>query len=444
MWGEDDLPADTVSTVHISSATDLQDCGIAFNEAFLTVGGEPAGSEDAAEEVSCPNIDVDKTTSDEDGVAGPGQTVHYDIAAYVLDGEVAGGVVTDTLPVGQTYVDGSQTSSPEASSFEISPDGRTLTWTFDTTLSGDPAATMSYDVTIDEGVETGSQTNSAEFCVVIGAESLCDSDEETIDVPALTIEKSVDGNTGGTGEGGVPLAIVGDTLTYTLDYTLENGPVNNGVITDVIPAGLEYVVGSALDNAEFTFQGATANVDGTTTLEWTAPTVTADGSLSYQVAVQPTAERDAALVNVATIHSDETPPDDDDQTVTVPESPVLTIEKTNDAPVETLVVGDETFDLPTLEEGESATFTLRLHPQQRAGHERCRHRRPARGPGLRRRHGFQQRRVHLRRLRRGDPDAALGGRRRHEGRDPDLRGRGPDRRFDARPAARQPGDHRQR
>ena len=310
-------------------------------------------------------------------------------------------------------MDGSQTSDPAASDFAVSADGRTLTWTYDFELDGDPAAVITYQVTIDDDAAAGDQTNVAEFCIVLASsESACDTDDETVTVPELTIAKSVDGYTGGTAEGGTPVANVDDTLTYTLDYTLVNGPVNNGVITDVVPAGLEYVDGSATDSDEFSFQGATADADGTTSLEWTAAQVSESGSVSYDVTVLESAARDTDLVNVATIDSDETPPDDDDKTVTVPESPVpgLTIAKSNDAPVETIDLGDGlTVDLPTLEEGDSATFTLVYALVNGPGGQRRRDRRPARRPGVRRRHRQQQRRVQLRRLRRGDPDAALGG-----------------------------------
>jgi uncharacterized repeat protein (TIGR01451 family)/fimbrial isopeptide formation D2 family protein len=143
--------------------------------------------------------------------------------------------------------------------------------------------------------------------------------------PELTIEKSVAGNTGGSTPGGTPITIIGDTLTYSLGYTLVDGPVTNGVVTDVLPAGLEYVAGSATGNAELTF----ASYDSTTrTLRWTAPTLTTSAPpgtlLTYKVDV--TAENETLpqpRVNVATISSTETPPDTDDQAVTVP-TPKLT------------------------------------------------------------------------------------------------------------------------
>ena len=52
---------------------------------------------------------------------------------------------------------------------------------------------------------------------------------------------------------GAPI-VEGDKVTYTLSYTLANGPVTDGVITDVLPDGLTYVAGTATDNDEFAFQ----------------------------------------------------------------------------------------------------------------------------------------------------------------------------------------------
>jgi uncharacterized repeat protein (TIGR01451 family) len=65
-------------------------------------------------------------------------------------------------------------------------------------------------------------------------------------VPQLTIDKSFTGNTKGTDAVlGLPAAAEGDVLTYTLAYDLTDGPVTDGVITDVLPEGLEYVIDSA-------------------------------------------------------------------------------------------------------------------------------------------------------------------------------------------------------
>ena len=64
--------------------------------------------------------------------------------------------------------------------------------------------------------------------------------------PTLTISKSVAGNTDGVQDnplikdddgGPAPRANIADTLTFTLDYTLANGPVTGATIVDVLPKG---------------------------------------------------------------------------------------------------------------------------------------------------------------------------------------------------------------
>ena len=114
----------------------------------------------------------------------------------------------------------------------------------------------------------------------------------------------------------VPLAEIGDTLHYTLAYA-GAGPITNAVITDVIPEGLEYVDGSAAGDANFTFDSYDAT---TRTLTWTAATLPspASGAVTYDALVLASApDEPQPLVNVATIVSDRTPPDSDQESVAV-------------------------------------------------------------------------------------------------------------------------------
>jgi len=275
--------------------------------------GTDVSDEDDAE-VRVPGVEIDKSNDDADGIVGQGQTVTFTILVNVTEGPLTNAVVTDVLPDGQTYVNGSQSSNP-ASTFAVSPDGTTLTWTFASLPTGDPAATISYDVTID-GDALGALTNEAEVCVDEPGVP-CDNDDSTVEVPALVIDKSYAGNTGGTAINGVGIAKVGDTLTYTLAYDLTGGPVHNGVITDTLPVGLTYVDGSATNNAEFTFVDYD---DATRTLTWHADEVTEDGTVTYQVTVdEDSFDLPQPLVNVATIDSNETPEDDAEDDVLVQE-----------------------------------------------------------------------------------------------------------------------------
>ena len=140
---------------------------------------------------------------------------------------------------------------------------------------------------------------------------------DSVRIPDLTIAKTFTGNSLPP-IGGFEQAAPGDTLTYTLAYSLTNGPVTDGVITDVLPAGQTYVDGSATDNADFTFE----SYDSTTrTLTWTAPTVTAGGSVTYQVTIDADAADIGTLTNPASIVSADTDQVTVEATVLVPAPP---------------------------------------------------------------------------------------------------------------------------
>ena len=117
--------------------------------------------------------------------------------------------------------------------------------------------------------------------------------------PTLTISKSNNAPLAG----GLPTAAEGATVTFTLAY-MATGTAHNAVITDKLPNGLTYVTGSASSDSSFTFSGYDA---GTRTLTWTAASVSANGSVTYQATVDAGAASLAQpLENVAAIKSDET------------------------------------------------------------------------------------------------------------------------------------------
>jgi uncharacterized repeat protein (TIGR01451 family) len=137
------------------------------------------------------------------------------------------------------------------------------------------------------------------------------TDEATVDVgPQLLITKTI---TAGA-PGGAPV-VEGGKVTYTLAYDLTDGPVTNGIITDVLPDGLTYLAGTATDNDEFAFESYDS---ATRTLIWLAANVTKDGSVTYQVvADEGSVNLPQPLVNTATIQSDQTAPDSDTASVSV-------------------------------------------------------------------------------------------------------------------------------
>lgn len=100
------------------------------------------------------------------------------------------------------------------------------------------------------------------------------------------------------------------TITWTLSYTLTNGPVTGAVITDTLPTGLDYVAGSATPAAGFTL-----SADGRT-LTWNFATLSTSGSVSFQTSIN-VATILSPTVNLATIDSNETTPDTGQDQVTV-------------------------------------------------------------------------------------------------------------------------------
>ena len=103
-------------------------------------------------------------------------------------------------------------------------------------------------------------------------------------------------------------ALVADpsVVTWTLAYTLTDGPVTNAVITDEVPVGFEFL--DASDGG--------VEADGVVT--WTFPALSETGSVTFRTTVNPeTVSRTGPTVNTAVIDSDETAPDDAEDSVTV-------------------------------------------------------------------------------------------------------------------------------
>ena len=101
-------------------------------------------------------------------------------------------------------------------------------------------------------------------------------------------------------------------VTWTLTYTLSNGPVHNAVISDDIPAGFTF-----LDAAD----GGTES-GGVVT--WTFLELSESGSVSFRTTVDvATISRTGPTVNTAVIVSDETPEDDGEDSVTVTDEDTL-------------------------------------------------------------------------------------------------------------------------
>lgn len=187
--------------------------------------------------------------------------------------------------------------------------------TIPTSLAVGASFTCSYSATAVLGTTTNTATASATY-----VEQTVGPVQASATIAArtssLTIAKAVTGSTNGTDPIlDVPSAKVGDTLTFTLTYTLGSGPVTNAVITDVLPQG--YGAPTAISNDG---TGGPGTWDATArTITWKWSTLSASGTVSYKVVVLTGADALAQpLTNVAAIVSDQTAPASASREVAIP------------------------------------------------------------------------------------------------------------------------------
>jgi uncharacterized repeat protein (TIGR01451 family) len=309
------LAAGASFSVHVSAQTDKTDCGTISNTANVTTSNDGAGISTASVVVNCPDVTVQKTAKT--GVLKVGDTAEWDIVVSNIGTGIAHDVtLTDPLPGNISW---------QVSHAGCSIVGSTLTCSL-----GDLAPNASVTIVVTGNTDT--EGSESQDCITLDNTATVTSSNEPASAggnneasasivvtctSALVIDKTL-ADTGATDPDlGVPAADIGDTLHYTLAYS-GAGPLTNAVITDVLPQGLEYVAGTALGNADFnngTYDSATR------TITWHAKGTLPDpasGAVTYDAKVLATAPDFAQpLVNIATIDSDQTPPDSDTAAVAV-------------------------------------------------------------------------------------------------------------------------------
>ncbi len=293
--------------IRVFADTDRTDCGLLENTA--TADGSnldaPLTSSDSIL-VQCPEITVEKT-NDAVGSVLPGATVTYTLTLTVDDGPADDVVVVDAMP------DGLENPTGISDGGVFDDTTGTITWTLGELADGE--YTLTYQAVVADDVEQGdelvnvaSATSPNSQCPdreTLGPD--CEDDSTVIvRVPTLVLDKVASTELITITGPNDAMVASPSVVTWTLSYTLTNGPVANAVITDEIPVGFEFLDAS---------DGGTL-VDGVVT--WTFPTLTESGSATFRTAVDPeTISRVAPTVNVAVIDSDETPEDEGDDSVRV-------------------------------------------------------------------------------------------------------------------------------
>ncbi|HET8777380.1 MAG TPA: isopeptide-forming domain-containing fimbrial protein [Candidatus Limnocylindria bacterium] len=231
-----------------------------------------------------------------------GSSVGFTLKLTVANGPIDSVSIMDQLPEGL----GNATDISDGGTYDAVTNR--ITWNLSDVSDGDE---LTYNATVTDTAAPGQHKNVATItdgpCIGDGCE---DDSRITVRVPTLTVDKSASAEVVTiSGPASSPVATP-SVVTWTISWTLTNGPVSNVVITDSIPTGFVF-----LDAAN----GGTI-AGGKVT--WKLATVSSSGSVSFRTTVDPaTISRVAPTVNVATIDSDETGPDDGQDSVTVAVQP---------------------------------------------------------------------------------------------------------------------------
>lgn len=232
------------------------------------------------------------------------------------------------------------------------------------TIAAGESATFVFSVKLTDAVNPSealnniaTATGTSQPGVVVGERTFGPvSDDATLNVPAVfTLTKGITSPAGGTVK-------IGDLVTYSVNVTLLEGTTNNISLTDLLPAGMTYLNGSAVvSNANgMTVNGFAANAVGNTlsisatsivnpgNVDNTATTDSATFTITYQAVVDDVAGNVSGtlLTNSLTGGGDGTPPSTPPPVTTTVTEPQLQISK---------LVDDATANL-----GQTLHFTLTI------------------------------------------------------------------------------------
>ena len=266
-----------------------------------------------------------------------GDTLHYTIQTKntVENSLVNNLVISDTIPDGLAYVPGSLTVDGQAVTDGADDDvGDSIDGTV-TGRFGDVLDTDTHKIEFLVTVQSGQAGHDIENTATVGGDNTPPDHPNTVvkvypRIPNIESTKEVKNLTRDTGN-----TFVGDTVEYTISSrnTVSEGVVNNWVISDDLPTGLEYTPGSltvdgkAVTDATDSDAGDFTN--GTVTGHLGDVTDTDMHTVTFRATVTAENREGGDIQNTATITGDNIPPDNPSTTIHVdPKNPKLQSEKT--------------------------------------------------------------------------------------------------------------------
>ncbi|WP_042146583.1 isopeptide-forming domain-containing fimbrial protein, partial [Paucisalibacillus sp. EB02] len=291
-----------------------------------------------------------------------GDTIEYTIRSRntLKESLVTNLVISDVLPEGLTFVEGSLEASHEGTADFANG---TITGNF-----GDVSDVEWRTVTFQAIIDSGQVGNTLQNIATVDGDNLevPDKPENEIivepRVPALesnktsTIAEKAEGNTD------TDHAEVGDVLTYTIQTrnTIADSLIENLIISDIIPEGLVYVPDSlTVDGKPVTDaigDDSGFSVDGSILAEFGNVFDTEWHAITFQVIVgEGQASKD--ITNIATVDGDnvDTPDEPEHELLVYPRIPVLESEKTSSI----VEKGEGNSDVEAYQVGDTIEYTIR-------------------------------------------------------------------------------------
>lgn len=221
------------------------------------------------------------STADGATAVAPGDSIVYTIHV-ANDGSASGTAhVTDAIPAGTTYSDGTIDNSGT-----VDADG--ASW--DATLDPGQSVDLHFTVTVDSSDANGTVIRNV--ATVAGTDT--NATYHVVKFPHFTYSKSAVPAGGSSADQGTPVSR-GDTITYTI-HVANDGQKFGGVhVVDAVPANTTYSAGSVNSGGSY---DAVANA-----VTWDLALAAGDSAdLSFAVTVNGNAANGASIANSATVN----------------------------------------------------------------------------------------------------------------------------------------------
>ncbi|PTO35324.1 isopeptide-forming domain-containing fimbrial protein [Enterococcus mundtii] len=279
-----------------------------------------------------------------------GEEIEYRITFRnkVTNGVLNQVTVTDNLPKGLTYVEGSLTSEgddPQPTSLDYK-DG-TITAEYGK-ISDTKVRSIVFKVKVNEEAKVGETiVNKAKI----------DDGTNPPDEPEIPVTpEETPGKLESTKTVNKQKTKVGEELEYRITFRnkVTNGVLNQVTVTDNLPKGLTYVEGSLTSEGDQPEPTSLTYKDGTITAEYGKINDTKVRSIVFKVKVNKDAVSGKEILNIATVDDHVTPPDE-------PEVPVVPEDPDQPKVPDGKLVSEKTVNQKTVKIGETIEYRISFH-----------------------------------------------------------------------------------